>query len=73
MSSLVARGALSGYIFPFSSPWDGAAVKLIVEEAGGKVTSLSGKTQRYDQGIDGFVVSNGKIHQDLLDIISTVR
>lgn len=45
---------------------DIAAVKVIVEEAGGKVTDLFGNEQRYDGDIKGAIISNGKIHQELL-------
>ncbi len=41
---------------------DIAAVKVIVEEAGGIVTDLFGNEQRYDDSINEAVVSNGKVH-----------
>jgi len=46
---------------------DIAAVKVIVEEAGGKVTDLFGNDQRYDQDIKGAIVSNGVVHQGIID------
>jgi fructose-1,6-bisphosphatase/inositol monophosphatase family enzyme len=45
---------------------DIAAVKVIVEEAGGKVTDLFGNEQRYDGDIKGAIISNGKVHEQLL-------
>lgn len=48
---------------------DIAAVKVIVEEAGGKVTNLFGDEQRYDTDIEGAVISNGKIHDDVIKIL----
>ena len=48
---------------------DIAAAKVIVEEAGGKVTSLFGKEQRYDESINGAVISNGKVHDEVIDLI----
>ena len=48
---------------------DIAAVKIIVEEAGGKVTDLFGNEQRYDQSIKGAIVSNGKVHNEIVNII----
>ncbi len=48
---------------------DIAAIKLIVEEAGGKVTDLEGNEQRYDRPINGAVMSNGLIHDELLDLV----
>jgi fructose-1,6-bisphosphatase/inositol monophosphatase family enzyme len=69
-AALVARGKTAGIIFPGNSPWDIAAVKIIVEEAGGKVTDLTGNEQRYDQPIHGAVVSNGVIHDRLVALAS---
>lgn len=66
---LVATGEFLAEIFVHKNPWDGASVKIIVEEAGGKVTSLLGDEQRYDRPISGFVASNGLIHQKLIDMI----
>jgi fructose-1,6-bisphosphatase/inositol monophosphatase family enzyme len=51
---------------------DIAAVKVIVEEAGGKVTDLFGNEQRYDGDIKGAVISNGKIHTDLVQRMGTL-
>ncbi len=48
---------------------DIAAVKVIVEEAGGKVTDLFGNEQRYDQSINGAIISNGKVHDEVINII----
>ena len=66
---LIATGELVGQVYKYDKPWDGAAVKVLVEEAGGKVTDLEGKEQRYDKEINGFVASNGLVHQKLLDLI----
>ncbi|MFH1260108.1 MAG: inositol monophosphatase family protein [Elusimicrobiota bacterium] len=45
-------------------PWDTAAGIVIVTEAGGKVTGLTGeKYSHYQQNI---LASNGKIHQQLI-------
>lgn len=66
---LLAAGEFSAVIFGDRYPWDGAAVKLIVEEAGGKCTDLAGNEQRYDREINGFIASNGNIHDELLGIV----
>ncbi|OGG60902.1 hypothetical protein A3C86_02775 [Candidatus Kaiserbacteria bacterium RIFCSPHIGHO2_02_FULL_49_16] len=66
---LVASGELAASIYKSGEPWDGAAVKIVVEEAGGKVTDLEGKEQRYDRATNGFIASNGAIHQKLVDLI----
>lgn len=67
--ALVAVGEFSAVIFGDRFPWDGAAVKVIVEEAGGKCTDLAGNEQRYDREINGFIVSNGNIHDELLALV----
>lgn len=48
---------------------DIAAVKVIVEEAGGKVTDLFGNEQRYDQSIKGALISNGIVHDEVIKVI----
>jgi fructose-1,6-bisphosphatase/inositol monophosphatase family enzyme len=68
-SSLVAAGIYLATIFPNDTAHDMAAVKIIVEEAGGKVTDLFGNEQRYDQPIKGAIVSNGKVHDHLVAMV----
>jgi fructose-1,6-bisphosphatase/inositol monophosphatase family enzyme len=52
---------------------DIAALKVLVEEAGGKVTDIDGRDQRYDQPINGAIISNGHVHDQLVDIIRRSR
>lgn len=68
-SSLVACGEFVAEIYTYDKPWDGAAVKVIVEEAGGRVTDIFGKEQRWDRGINGFIASNGAVHEKLLQLM----
>jgi len=65
-SMLVALGEHVAQIYPHDKCWDGAAVKIVVEEAGGTVTDLNGEDQRYDRPINGYIASNGHLHQELL-------
>ena len=67
----VASGEFNFAIFPGTKHknCDIAAAKVIVEEAGGKVTNLFGNDQRYDQSIKGAVVSNGKVHNEVVNTI----
>ncbi len=65
--ALIAGGSADGYIYEGSSSHDVAAIKLIVEEAGGKVTDIDGGEQLYDRSINGAVVSNGIIHEKLIE------
>lgn len=67
--SLTATGKVDAHTFPGGYAHDAAAVKLIVEEAGGKVTDLYGKEQRYDGDIRGVIVSNGRIHDQLVKLM----
>ena len=69
--SLVATGNYSLAIFTGTEHknCDIAAIKVIVEEAGGKVTDLFGNEQRYDQSINGALISNGKVHDEVLETI----
>ena len=65
----VASGELNVAIFPGTKHkhCDMAAAKIIVEEAGGIVTDLFGSSQEYNTDIRGAVISNGKVHQEVLD------
>lgn len=71
--ALVACGEFVGTVIVAETAWDVAPAKIIVEEAGGKVTDLWGNDQRYDQPIKGAVVSNGRVHDQILDIIKSCR
>jgi ADP-ribose pyrophosphatase len=64
---LVAAGKVEGAFIGVKSPYEAATVKLIVENAGGRVTDLYGNEPgRLDGEIRGLVVSNGLIHEALL-------
>ncbi len=67
-AALVAAGELSCAIFPHNTFHDAAAIKIIIDEAGGKVTDLFGGEQKYDQVIKGLIASNGLIHDKLVEI-----
>jgi myo-inositol-1(or 4)-monophosphatase len=69
LSMLVASGEFVAQVFGHNNPWDAAAVKVIVEEAGGKVTNLLGEEQLYNQFTNGFIASNGAIHEKLAGIL----
>lgn len=67
----VANGEFNLAIFPGTKHknCDIAAAKVIVEEAGGKVTNIFGKEQRYDQSIKGAIISNGLVHDEVVNVI----
>lgn len=74
MGALVSCGEFTANFHPARYPHDTAALKVIIEEAGGKVTSLLGKEQRYDGGrIKGSIMSNGILHGELVELAKLIR
>jgi myo-inositol-1(or 4)-monophosphatase len=67
----VAAGWCDGYWERRLKAWDLAAGALIVEEAGGRVTSPSGGP--FDAHSGDAVATNGVIHQDLVAELARVR
>jgi myo-inositol-1(or 4)-monophosphatase len=63
----VACGRLDGFWEVNLNPWDTAAGKIIVEEAGGKVTDFYGND--FNIYTKGIVASNGLIHEQMLEVI----
>ena len=70
----VANGDFNVAIFPGTKHknCDIAAAKVIVEEAGGMVTDLFGNEQRYDEDINGAIISNGKVHNEVVNVIKSL-
>jgi histidinol-phosphatase len=67
---LVAEGAVDLAAEPAVSVWDMAAIQVIVEEAGGRFTDLTGAA-RPDGG--SAVSTNGHLHDEVLRLLSGVR
>ena len=67
----LASGRLEGYWELRIGPWDVAAGSLLVEEAGGRITSLTGSALNLDS--PSLVASNGRIHSEILDVLEEVR
>ena len=65
----VASGALDGFWEIGLSPWDIAAGGLLVQEAGGIVTDLSGQSGWLESG--NILVASPKIHDDMQAIIAS--
>jgi histidinol-phosphatase len=65
---LVAEGSVDVAVDPQVSLWDIAAVQVIVEEAGGRLTDLGG-TARPDGG--SAVTTNGLLHDEVLSVLVT--
>jgi myo-inositol-1(or 4)-monophosphatase len=67
----LASGRLDGYWELRLGPWDVAAGSLLVEEAGGRVTNLTGGA--LDLDAPTLVATNGRIHAAVLDVLREVR
>ncbi|MDD3847118.1 MAG: inositol monophosphatase family protein [Syntrophorhabdaceae bacterium] len=65
--SYVACGRFDGFWEIYLNPWDLAAGALIVEEAGGAISSLDGGAFSIYGG--GVIASNGLIHETMTGII----
>jgi myo-inositol-1(or 4)-monophosphatase len=63
-----AAGRFDGFYEHKLQAWDSAAGFLMVEEAGGKVTDLKGND--YSPYQPGIIATNGKIHDQLLHVIT---
>jgi 3'-phosphoadenosine 5'-phosphosulfate (PAPS) 3'-phosphatase len=70
----VARGAYTAFVSPEQNPmclWDLGAPQLILEEAGGRMTDLSGKRLDFRSVnpvlSQGLIASNGATHDSLLE------
>lgn len=71
MGCLVASGEFVSTITIGKKPHDSASLKIIIEEAGGKVTSILGTDQLYNQEVNGHISSNGFLHKQLVEIIKS--
>lgn len=67
----VANGKFIGAVYYNKYAHDVAALKIITEEAGGKVTDLNGEERRYDEDGFGCIVSNGILHNEILEYVQS--
>jgi histidinol-phosphatase len=63
---LVAEGAIEAALDWVSKPWDLAPLGLIVEEAGGKSTTVEGERTIYK---GRFLSTNGLLHEEALKVV----
>lgn len=66
--ALVAEGALDAAVDAPLAPWDYAALRPLVEEAGGRITAPDGGPPRPGEQV---VSSNGLVHDELLDLLAS--
>ena len=64
----VAAGRTDGFWELGLSPWDCAAGALLILEAGGAITDLSGSNRFLDTG--NMVAGNPKVHRAMLDLLN---
>jgi myo-inositol-1(or 4)-monophosphatase len=67
----VAAARFDAYFHLSLSPWDVAAAALVIEEAGGRVTTFAGAP--WSVHSKAYVVSNGYLHSQMLRICKTQR
>jgi myo-inositol-1(or 4)-monophosphatase len=67
----LAAGRFDGYWELRLGPWDVAAGGLMVEEAGGRLTALTGTP--LDLAAPTVLATNGRIHQEMLDVLKEIR
>jgi histidinol-phosphatase len=65
---LVAQGSCELMVEHGVNPWDVAATKPIVEEAGGKFTDWDGVPTIHRPDV---LASNGKLHEKTLEFLRT--
>lgn len=65
---LVASGQIAAQLFVGYAAHDVAAAMLIVKEAGGTVTALLGDEQRYDMEVKGALMTNGLLHDEIVEL-----
>lgn len=64
----LARGGTEGFICMSLSKWDFAAGALLVQEAGGKITTLDDKPWTLET--NSFIASNGVAHPSLVKLVA---
>ena len=64
---LVAEGKAEIYVEVDLKPWDIAPVKILVEEAGGRLTDLAGRPTIYDGTV---LATNGCLHAEALRVLT---
>jgi histidinol-phosphatase len=65
--AVLAEGKAELYVEVDLKPWDIAAVKILVEEAGGRLTDFAGRPDIYDGRV---LASNGRLHEAALRLLA---
>lgn len=67
--ALVASGRVDAMVDPAAAPWDVAAMPVILAEAGGRFSDISGRPG-FDSGSASGVATNGHLHDALLALLA---
>jgi myo-inositol-1(or 4)-monophosphatase len=67
----IACGRFDGFWELQLNPWDTAAGKIMVEEAGGKMTNYQGEP--YSIYGTTLIATNGRIHQEMIEVLKETR
>ncbi len=70
LATLVLESKALVCLMGYGSPWDAAAISLIAEEAGGRASDLRGNPRKYNEWSDGIIISNGAIHEEVVELIN---
>ncbi len=65
----LAAGRIDGFWELKLKPWDTAASCLMVEEAGGVISDMTG--EKWDLLSPGLIASNGLIHEQMMEVLSS--
>lgn len=65
----VAKGRIDAYFHPGLKPWDTAASSLLIEKAGGKITTPTGN--KWDIFQPEMLATNGVLHSKILELLKT--
>jgi myo-inositol-1(or 4)-monophosphatase len=64
----VAAGRIEAFWEPALNPWDLAAGALLVEEAGGQMSHMTGAPFRID--CRDVLATNGRVHEEMVGLLS---
>jgi myo-inositol-1(or 4)-monophosphatase len=64
---MVAKGDAEAMVEINSNLWDIASGMILVEEAGGKISSFD--NEPWKEGVKDLVITNGSIHNEILKLL----
>jgi myo-inositol-1(or 4)-monophosphatase len=68
-SMMIAMGTSKALIITAASPWDRAAAKMIIENAGGICTDETGNRLTVFGNPKYFIATNQEVHKEILDVV----